>query len=149
MDFRDNAYDALQGADGVVILTEWNEFRALDFAQGEGRAQDAPDGGFAQYLPAGANGPGRLSLCQHRAERRYAMILITGAAGFIGSHVAHALLARGETVLGIDNLNDYYDVSFKQARLLRLESEKQFTFRKIGYFRPGWHVGAGQGISRT
>ena len=59
------------------------------------------------------------------------MILITGAAGFIGSHVAHALLARGETVLGIDNLNDYYDVSLKQARLSRLESEKQFTFRKI------------------
>jgi UDP-glucuronate 4-epimerase len=59
------------------------------------------------------------------------MILITGAAGFIGSHVAHALLARGEAVLGIDNLNDHYDVSLKQARLLRLESEKQFAFRKI------------------
>ncbi len=59
------------------------------------------------------------------------MILVTGAAGFIGSHVAHALLARGETVLGIDNLNDYYDVTLKQARLSRLESEKQFTFRKI------------------
>jgi UDP-glucuronate 4-epimerase len=59
------------------------------------------------------------------------MILITGVAGFIGSHVAHALLARGETVLGIDNLNDYYDVSLKQARLSRLESEKKFTFRKI------------------
>ena len=59
------------------------------------------------------------------------MILITGAAGFIGSHVARALLARGETVLGIDNLNAYYDVSLKQARLSRLESEKQFTFQKI------------------
>jgi UDP-glucuronate 4-epimerase len=59
------------------------------------------------------------------------MILVTGAAGFIGSHVAHALLARGETVLGIDNLSDYYDVSLKQARLSRLESEKQFAFRKI------------------
>jgi UDP-glucuronate 4-epimerase len=59
------------------------------------------------------------------------MILITGAAGFIGSHVARAVLARGETVLGIDNLSDYYDVSLKQARLSRLESEKHFTFRKI------------------
>lgn len=59
------------------------------------------------------------------------MILVTGAAGFIGSHVSHALLARGETVLGIDNLNDYYDVSLKQARLSRLESEKHFTFRKL------------------
>jgi UDP-glucuronate 4-epimerase len=59
------------------------------------------------------------------------MILITGAAGFIGSHVAHALLARGEAVLGIDNLNDHYDVSLKQARLSQLESQTQFAFRKI------------------
>ena len=59
------------------------------------------------------------------------MILITGAAGFIGSHVAHALMARGETVLGIDNLNDYYDVSLKEARLSRLTVNKQFAFRKL------------------
>jgi UDP-glucuronate 4-epimerase len=59
------------------------------------------------------------------------MILVTGAAGFIGSHVANALLARGEAVLGIDNLSDYYDVSLKEARLSRLENEKQFAFRKI------------------
>jgi UDP-glucuronate 4-epimerase len=59
------------------------------------------------------------------------MILVTGAVGFIGSHVSHALLARGEAVLGIDNLNDYYDVLLKQARLSRLEGEKQFTFRKL------------------
>jgi UDP-glucuronate 4-epimerase len=59
------------------------------------------------------------------------MILVTGAAGFIGSHVARALLARGESVLGIDNLNDYYDVSLKQARLSRLEKETAFVFRKL------------------
>jgi UDP-glucuronate 4-epimerase len=59
------------------------------------------------------------------------MILVTGAAGFIGFHVTQALLARGEAVLGIDNLNDYYDVSLKQARLTELEKEKQFTFRKV------------------
>ncbi|HEX4104835.1 MAG TPA: NAD-dependent epimerase/dehydratase family protein [Rhizomicrobium sp.] len=59
------------------------------------------------------------------------MILVTGAAGFIGFHVTQALLARGEAVLGIDNLNDYYDVSLKQARLSELEKEKLFTFRKI------------------
>ena len=47
-------------------------------------------------------------------------ILVTGTAGFIGSHVAHRLLDRGERVVGLDNLNDYYDVTLKQARLERL-----------------------------
>jgi UDP-glucuronate 4-epimerase len=58
------------------------------------------------------------------------MILVTGAAGFIGSHVAEALLARGDAVLGIDNLNDYYDVALKDARLARLETKKNFIFRR-------------------
>ena len=58
-------------------------------------------------------------------------ILITGAAGFIGSHVAHALLARGDQVIGIDNLNAYYDPTLKQARLDRLISNDDFTFYKI------------------
>ncbi|MBL8505994.1 MAG: NAD-dependent epimerase [Methylobacillus glycogenes] len=49
-------------------------------------------------------------------------ILLTGAAGFIGHHVTAALLARGEQVLGVDNLNDYYDVSLKQARMARLQT---------------------------
>ncbi len=48
------------------------------------------------------------------------MILVTGAAGFIGYHVTQALLAEGERVLGIDNLNSYYDPALKQARLDRL-----------------------------
>ena len=47
-----DAYDALEGADGVVILTEWNEFRALDFARVKSAAEDAADGGSAQHLPA-------------------------------------------------------------------------------------------------
>ena len=47
-------------------------------------------------------------------------ILVTGAAGFIGSHTAHKLLARGDEVVGLDNLNEYYDVTLKQARLARL-----------------------------
>ena len=58
-------------------------------------------------------------------------VLVTGAAGFIGYHVATALLARGEAVVGIDNLNDYYDVSLKRARLDRLESQANFTFRLV------------------
>ena len=53
-------------------------------------------------------------------------VLLTGAAGFIGYHVAEALLARGERVIGVDNLNDYYDVRLKQARLERLEGKPGF-----------------------
>jgi UDP-glucuronate 4-epimerase len=57
-------------------------------------------------------------------------ILVTGAAGFIGSHVAHRLIDRGDEVLGIDNLNDYYDVTLKQARLDRLLARGNFRFLK-------------------
>ncbi|MEO8671132.1 MAG: NAD-dependent epimerase [Tahibacter sp.] len=55
-------------------------------------------------------------------------VLITGAAGFIGSNLAHRLLDRGDEVLGYDNLNDYYDVSLKQARLDRLLVRSGFRF---------------------
>jgi UDP-glucuronate 4-epimerase len=55
-------------------------------------------------------------------------VLLTGAAGFIGYHVAEALLARGDTVVGVDNLNAYYEVSLKQARLAQLTSKPGFSF---------------------
>ena len=55
-------------------------------------------------------------------------ILVTGAAGFIGFHISRALLARGESVIGVDNLNAYYDVALKQARLARLQRNAGFTF---------------------
>jgi UDP-glucuronate 4-epimerase len=58
-------------------------------------------------------------------------ILITGAAGFIGFHVARNLLDRGERVIGVDNLNDYYDVSLKEARLAKLREHRNFTFAKL------------------
>src|SRR4051812_2978307 len=58
-------------------------------------------------------------------------ILVTGAAGFIGYSVAEALLGRGDDVVGIDSVNDYYDVSLKQARLARLERHPCFRFHKI------------------
>jgi UDP-glucuronate 4-epimerase len=56
--------------------------------------------------------------------------LVTGAAGFIGFHVSRALLERGDRVLGLDNLNDYYDVSLKKARLHQLQENERFTFYK-------------------
>jgi UDP-glucuronate 4-epimerase len=60
-------------------------------------------------------------------------VLVTGAAGFIGSHVSHALLARGIAVTGIDNLNDYYDVRLKQARLARLCEQAGFRYLNIDF----------------
>jgi len=58
-------------------------------------------------------------------------VLVTGAAGFIGSALAHRLLDSGDEVVGIDNLNDYYDVRLKHARLERLGVRKAFRFQKL------------------
>lgn len=68
-------------------------------------------------------------------------ILITGAAGFIGNELALKLVGRGDEVIGIDNLNNYYDVALKTARLLRLENESGFKFFKLD-------VSDGKGVSR-
>ena len=57
--------------------------------------------------------------------------LVTGAAGFIGFHVAKALLERGDQVVGIDNLNDYYDVRLKEARLAELAAFPGFVFTRL------------------
>jgi len=58
-------------------------------------------------------------------------IMITGVAGFIGSVLAIRLLERGDTVYGIDNMNDYYSVALKQARLARVAKYADFTFQKL------------------
>ena len=58
-------------------------------------------------------------------------VMVTGAAGFIGAAVSHVLLDRGDTVVGVDNLNDYYDVALKEARLGRLTARDGFEFRKV------------------
>ena len=58
-------------------------------------------------------------------------ILVTGAAGFIGYHTARALLARGDEVVGVDNLNEYYDVTLKHARLKQFDGNPRFRFVKL------------------
>src|SRR3712207_4954699 len=58
-------------------------------------------------------------------------VLVTGAAGFIGYHLSERLLARGDQVLGIDNLNPYYDPRLKEARLARLQGRDGFRFERM------------------
>jgi UDP-glucuronate 4-epimerase len=58
-------------------------------------------------------------------------LLVTGAAGFIGYHTARRLLQRGDEVVGLDNLNEYYDVTLKHARLAQLEAQRNFRFVKL------------------
>jgi UDP-glucuronate 4-epimerase len=58
-------------------------------------------------------------------------VLVTGAAGFIGYHLAQQLLDRGDELTGVDNLNDYYDVALKQARLERLLARSNFRFQRL------------------
>ncbi len=63
-------------------------------------------------------------------------IIVTGVAGFIGSYVAQALLARGDQVLGLDNINSYYDPTLKHARLARLQGRNGFRFRQVDIAEP-------------
>ena len=58
-------------------------------------------------------------------------VLVTGAAGFIGMHCVERLLARGDSVVGIDNLNDYYDVTLKESRLSRIADHPAFRFHRV------------------
>jgi len=87
-------------------------------------------------------------------------VLVTGAAGFIGNETARVLLERGDEVVGIDNLNDYYDPALKQARLARLDGHNRFSFEQLdladrdgmaglfaeGHFERVVHLGAQAGV---
>ncbi|HMS83381.1 MAG TPA: NAD-dependent epimerase [Nitrospira sp.] len=64
-------------------------------------------------------------------SERPSTILVTGTAGFIGFHVAMRLLDRGDHVIGLDNINEYYDVRLKEARLAQLKPHERFTFVKL------------------
>ena len=64
-------------------------------------------------------------------------VLVTGSAGFIGMHAANALLKKNEDVIGIDNINDYYDPELKRARLEELQANKNFYFEKLDFAVPG------------
>ena len=64
-------------------------------------------------------------------------VLVTGSAGFIGMHTANALLEKNEEVIGIDNINDYYDPELKRARLQELQVNKNFYFEKLDFAVPG------------
>jgi UDP-glucuronate 4-epimerase len=78
-------------------------------------------------------------------------LLVTGAAGFIGYHVAKRLLARGDEVVGLDNLNDYYDVSLKQARLAQLTGHPGFRFVRMDLANRAGIAGlfAGEGFDKV
>ena len=58
-------------------------------------------------------------------------VLVTGSAGFIGFHLSQYLLAKGNTVIGIDNLNPYYDVTLKEARLKQINTHDKFYFYQL------------------
>ncbi|MGD9061794.1 MAG: SDR family NAD(P)-dependent oxidoreductase, partial [Desulfobacterales bacterium] len=64
-------------------------------------------------------------------ELKYQNVLVTGVAGFIGYHLAKRLLENGCRVVGLDNVNPYYDVALKEARLADLQKEARFTFTKL------------------
>jgi UDP-glucuronate 4-epimerase len=76
-------------------------------------------------------------------------ILVTGAAGFIGYHVSEALIHRGDEVVGVDNLNDYYDVALKEARLARLERHPGFTFGRVDIADEGAMVTLSRGLHQV
>src|SRR5262249_25483397 len=97
------------------------------------QAYCVPDRQAATKLPRRAGLTPRRelwSLAFGRSDAESMPILVTGAAGFIGYHVSAALLARGESVVGVDTVNDYYDTALKEARLAQLAGKPGFRLHR-------------------
>jgi UDP-glucuronate 4-epimerase len=111
---------------------------ASDFAWGHARRHDSK--GPARGSLHGRRGSWGAKLAKITAKQRLSnmKILLTGAAGFIGLHVAQRLLARGDYVVGLDNLNAYYDPQLKRDRLAQLADHPAFRFEQLDVAdRPG------------
>src|SRR5579871_3242841 len=104
-------------APGAAPVERWRRFRAGRETEARPRRQAARDR-VAAIVRDGIGMPTQA-------------VLVTGAAGFIGFHVAQRLLAQGRAVVGVDSVNDYYDPALKQARLALLSREAKFTFVKL------------------
>src|SRR5690606_23508688 len=85
-------------------------------------------GGWLYRHALGRQRDSRLAPRPHRPVRARISVRVPAAAGLIGRHLSRALLARGEEVVGIDNLNDYYDPALKRSRLAPLEAHDRFRF---------------------
>ncbi len=114
----------------ILIIATWHHNGTFT-APVHLRYSVAPSVGIAKGKPGGAGRGSQADQSNRQVNDKTGTgmtILVTGAAGFIGFHLAKRLLARGEEVVGLDNLNDYYDVSLKEARLQRLRQEANFHF---------------------
>ena len=119
--------DALQPADAVILAVAHRDY--LD--EGWPLMQQLLRGGKGTVLDVKSKLDARAKTGRHRSMAAVAPILVTGAAGFIGFHVARRLLQDGQSVVGLDNLNDYYDPKLKEARLAELAKFDGFEFAKL------------------
>ena len=107
----------------LAVITEWLEFRSPNFDHLARTLKGQGDFRRPQLVRPCYRARRWSRIFRYRAWRvtKRGATLVTGAAGFIGSFVAQRLLERGDAVIGLDDLNDYYDPELKRARLARLQ----------------------------